>query len=811
MVCRVVYFIVVCLTLGMSPGAQAEGRRVALVIGQNAYQNLSKLSNPTGDAARFAAILKKNGVDVISCDGKQPGCFNLNRAGMLDALEEFKARAKGADVAIVFYAGHGMQLSEGNVIAPIDIKIDCKALTPRRHVPLQSVIEAVSGAADQIIILDACRDDPLQKVCNAHNRGAQILSFGRINMPKARRVMLVSSTKAGQVASDGLAGQHSPFAQALFDTLENSAHVYFDQVFNRVAKAVIERTSTTSFTQIPERLVSGIAPERCLAGNDCASDPRANALAAELAMLKKLHARDQICVASARSLFNRQSSRSVVASGKVPKIDREAAMKALAVACGGLTDFGDRGAQAQEEIAKGNTAAAEKLYAEALAHEEKAAKTAAEQAAQRRKKAASHAGNLAGLSRWTDPSKAVGYYKKALALDPDDRKTWNIYVKLVLNLGNTAQAKTAFEEIARTARTSKAQISRFWANIGLGDIAEAQGNLASAWRLYETAVEIGRRAAEADPGDMGWQRDLSVSYNKIGDVLKAQGNLGAALNRYEAALTIVERLAQADADNVGWQHDLSVSYGRVGGVLNAQGNLPAALTHYEASLTIAERLAKADASNAGWQRDVYSALWYVADVQIKQGNLSHGLEKLQRSKSIMERLAKADANNAGWQHDLSVSYIKLGEVLVAQGNLAAALQSFMASLTIFERLAKTDPNNASWQRDLSVSYSRVGDVLKAQGNLVAALQHYKAFLAIAERLAKADANNAGWQRDLSVSYIKVGALEEVRGNIDAAIKSYEESLPIAKSLADRFPDHPQFQSDFLIIKRRLEQLRKRRH
>ncbi len=101
-----------------------------------------------------------------------------------------------------------------------------------------------------------------------------------------------------------------------------------------------------------------------------------------------------------------------------------------------------------------------------------------------------------------------------------------------------------------------------------------------------TRSAIINRLAGADPGNAGWQRDLSVAYNKIGDVLVAQGNLPEALKSYREALAIADRLAGADPGNAGWQRDLSVSYNRIGSVLGAQGNLPEALKSYRDALAI---------------------------------------------------------------------------------------------------------------------------------------------------------------------------------------------------------------------------------
>jgi tetratricopeptide (TPR) repeat protein len=136
----------------------------------------------------------------------------------------------------------------------------------------------------------------------------------------------------------------------------------------------------------------------------------------------------------------------------------------------------------------------------------------------------------------------------------------------------------------------------------------AQGNLTAALQAYRDSLGIFERLAKADPGNAGWQRDLSVSYEKVGDVLVAQGNLTAALQAHRDSLDIRERLAKADPGHAGWQRDLSVSYYKVGNVLVAQGNLTAALQAYRDSLAIFERLAKADPSNVQWRNDLQSTI-----------------------------------------------------------------------------------------------------------------------------------------------------------------------------------------------------------
>ncbi len=103
-----------------------------------------------------------------------------------------------------------------------------------------------------------------------------------------------------------------------------------------------------------------------------------------------------------------------------------------------------------------------------------------------------------------------------------------------------------------------------------------------------------------------------MSYNKIGDVLAAQSNLPEALKWFRDGLAIAERLAQADPGNAGWQRDLSVSYSKIGDMLAAQGNLPEALKSYRDGLAIRDRLAQADPSNADWQFDLVASHWRLA-------------------------------------------------------------------------------------------------------------------------------------------------------------------------------------------------------
>jgi tetratricopeptide (TPR) repeat protein len=783
----------------------AQTKRVALVVGQSAYVAPTKpdllgftpLANPRADAERVAALLAKNGFDVISCDGKRPGCFDLDRAGMIRALAVLKLRAAGATTALAYFAGHGLASEEGNMLTPVDAAANCTTGAIANGVEVGALIAATEPARNKIVILDACRNNPLKAACPG--LAGQKLSFARIEPGATDRLLVVSSTQFGQAALDGAAGANPPFAAAFADRLAANPGIYFEQVMNDVARVTSAGAAAFSagFRQIPGKVVGGAAPDDCLAGTGCVGDVRMAALAVE---------NDRLAVdaAGVRNLLadeERARGKPYTAEERKGRLGAlEAAMKSIGSSTDPLRQ------EAQRLIAAGDITGGEAKLDAALDADEQAIAAAERVAAEKRKAAAQSARDRAVLAAGKDTIKALGFYERAVKLDPTDAGTWRANGRMAKTAGRLAVAKTAFERGADVARTAGDTFNAYWATTGLGDVARAAGDLVAARRHYDAARVIAEVVTKADPGNAGWRRDLSVSYARIGDVLVAQGQLPDALKAYRDSLAIAERLAKADPGNAGWQRDLSVSYEKVGDVLRAQGQLPDALTAYRDSLAIRERLAKADPGNAGWQRDVSVSHEKVGNVLVAQGNLPDALKAYRDSLAIAERLAKADPGNAGWQRDLSVSYNKIGDVLVAQGQLPDALKAYRDSLAIRERLAKADPGNAGSQRDLSISNNLVGDVLVAQGNLPDALKAYRDSFAIAERLAKADPGNAGWQRDLSVAYNKIGDVLEAQGQLPDALKAYRDSLAIAERLAKADPGNAGWKADLAASDGKLGQL-----
>ena len=159
----------------------AQARRGALVIGQNAYSEFRALNNPELDATRMAKLLDKYGFEVIGCDGKKLGCFNLDRGQLIDALTKLEQRAAGTDLVLVFFAGHGLASDKGNILTPVDAKLNCSNGAVANRVVVERIMAATNRARHKLLILDACRDNPVGEVCpNLKGKKFSFLGHGNI-------------------------------------------------------------------------------------------------------------------------------------------------------------------------------------------------------------------------------------------------------------------------------------------------------------------------------------------------------------------------------------------------------------------------------------------------------------------------------------------------------------------------------------------------------------------------------------------------------------------------------------------------------
>lgn len=245
--------------------------RLALVIGNSAYQNNKPLNNPANDAEAVAKVLNTAGFEVVMA-------FDLSRDLMKQTIEEFAARIKekGPDsVALVYYAGHGLQVDGENFLVPVDVKLQGEDDVPEQGVKLAYVMGALEAAPSRmrIVILDACRNNPFAVSGEAGGKGLAI-----VDAPTGS--IVAYSTAPGTEAFDG-SGRHSPYAAAFMRTVKQP-NMPIEQVFKKVRLLVNESTDSKQTPWESSSLTSDFVFFANAANNAAASAVPAKIAIAEL-------------------------------------------------------------------------------------------------------------------------------------------------------------------------------------------------------------------------------------------------------------------------------------------------------------------------------------------------------------------------------------------------------------------------------------------------------------------------------------------------------------------------------------------------
>jgi uncharacterized caspase-like protein len=204
-------FLAAAVLLSSSP-AFAE-KRVALIIGNSAYQNAPQLQNPVNDAALMSTTFKSAGFDVVQF--RQ----NLSALETRRVLREFADAAQNADIAVVYYAGHGLEVDGTNYMIPVDAKLERDTDVFDEAVPLDRLLIAVEPATQlRLVILDACRDNPFTKTMK-RTTASRAIDRGLAKIePSSPNTLIAYSAKAGSTALDG-SSNNSPFSIGLSNHL----------------------------------------------------------------------------------------------------------------------------------------------------------------------------------------------------------------------------------------------------------------------------------------------------------------------------------------------------------------------------------------------------------------------------------------------------------------------------------------------------------------------------------------------------------------------------------------------------------------
>lgn len=207
--------------------------RVAMVIGNADYRNVSRLPNPVNDATDMAAALSRLGFEVTVER-------NLSFDGLRRALQEFGDRSAGSDMAVIFYAGHGVEIDRQNYVVPVDARLRSDRDVPFEALPLDMMLAAVDGARSlKLVLLDACRDNPFVNQMRVTSPSRSV-GRGLARIEPSAGTLVGFAAKEGTIADDGK-GRNSPYTAALLAHLDQPG-LEINLLFRRVRDQVLAAT-----------------------------------------------------------------------------------------------------------------------------------------------------------------------------------------------------------------------------------------------------------------------------------------------------------------------------------------------------------------------------------------------------------------------------------------------------------------------------------------------------------------------------------------------------------------------------------------
>lgn len=565
--------------------ASAEGRRVALVIGVSAYQNVAKLPNPANDASAVAAMFRNAGFDVVSAHN------DINYLDFKRAIRAFQSAVSGADIAVIFYAGHGIEINDKNYLLPVDASLLDERDVEDEAITLDRLIASLEGASQlRLVILDACRDNPFASRMNRRVATRAMASgLGRVdpqqNDPSAN-LLIAFAAKAKSVAHDG-GGSHSPFTTALLANL-TAPGLDIRLAFGRVRDDVLRATDSRQ-----EPFVYG-----SLGGGNIALVP-ARREAVTPALMANTRNSDDLAKAEAER--NRLEAEAARQREEAEKAKAAEAARARAEAMAAAKQ------QEAEERARAAEAAARRQEEEEAAHlaeiaqrrktaEERTAALAAERAkieaeiAVRKREAdeAAHAMAVANATREAKDKARLqalkdqqreGAEKAAVAARADEEGARVKAAKTVARQREAEERRRAVEaehakaeaemraqdrvgdraklEDAKRRKAAAAEIQRRRAQAAAAAAAELKAERIAAAKRRE-AVEERRR--EVEEAAAAARRKAEIAARRSADRQAEQAAAAAERRRHAAAAREAARTANVARPRPATMHDEAPPY-----------------------------------------------------------------------------------------------------------------------------------------------------------------------------------------------------------------------------------------------------------
>ena len=244
---KVAALFVLALSFVLVANVANASKRVALVIGNSAYEHAAPLKNPRNDAEDLAAKLSTLGFDVV-------GGFDLDSRGMRDKVREFGEKLRDADIAMFFYAGHALQVNGRNFLAPVNTDIRHEGDLDFETIPMDFVQRQMERETKTVLLfLDACRDNPLARNLRKSSRSTGSVRGLARDDNSSEGTFIAFATQPNNVALDG-DGRNSPFTTALLQNIDRPG-VEISTLMTDVRREVFEATKEQQIPWINSSLL----------------------------------------------------------------------------------------------------------------------------------------------------------------------------------------------------------------------------------------------------------------------------------------------------------------------------------------------------------------------------------------------------------------------------------------------------------------------------------------------------------------------------------------------------------------------------
>ncbi|MGE0007027.1 MAG: caspase family protein [Parvibaculaceae bacterium] len=815
-------FLLIWLLGGLAASAQDAKplRGVALVIGQANYAHIAPLPNAGSDARAIGRLMTDLGFETRLAPDR-------NARALKREIERFIEDAEGADAAVVYYAGHGIEAGGENWLVPVDADLASLADARERLVASSQLVERLRRTVPVVIVLlDACRSSPFPPDAllrpDAGSPAAPVVPAGL--MPARGMTALADqpasvenvamlmgfAAEPGHAALDGPQGGHSPYAQALLRHLSALAGTEFGDVMTMVAEEVYLATETRQRpwvnASLRRRLYFGMAPEAGDKDETLITGERRRLLltiaalpAAGRRQVEEIARSDAVPLASLYGMLRALGAEAPKDPAALDAVLRAQAEKLKSVLAENAVlkssdpDIIRLSSLADRAVAEGaiETAVAfrEQAKAKAASLAPTLDQTEAALAARRLELAEVYAKSGETYTLAFDFPAAAADFEQAFAQIRrwDEALAWKYkkregesWAALGFFKGDKIgldRARAAFEEAGRLVSLEDNPQEWIDTAAGLGLALRIQGEREPGTATLRQAVEGMEAALARRPGieaEADWsilQNNLAVALWRLGEREPGTVSLEAASRAFEAALADVP----ADATPVS----RALIENNLGVVLTAVGQRQSTSAAFDRAVTVLDtalaRISREEArgSWAVMQNNLATALSY-------KGQRESGAETLERSAAAYRAAIGAlDRQTAplAWAtatNNLGMVLLRLGQMQPGNDNLVAAAKEFAAALEEMTR----ERNPLDWaevETNRGLAVSALGQREAGTERLVEAIAIFEAAMAVKthEVSPLSWANN---QMNLGVALFALGQRETGTRSLERAVAAFTAAL-----------------------------------